>query len=65
MESTPCAYTYLLEAENVTIDAESEWDFVWWDNAAQPVPALFETITPNEVLDLAIIDLEAVISNGK
>ncbi len=65
MESTPCAYTYLLEAENVTIDAESEWDFVWWDNAAQPVPALFETITPNEVLELAIIDLEAVISNGK
>jgi hypothetical protein len=64
METTPCAYTYLIEAENVTIDAESEWDFVWWDNAAQTVPALFETITPNEVLDVAIIDLVAVISNG-
>ncbi len=64
-EDTDCAHTYLNQAEEVTIDATSEWDFVWWDNAAQPVPALFETIFPAEALDVEIIDLEAVITNSR
>lgn len=63
-DHTDCAHTYLNQAENVTIDATSEWDFVWWDNAAQPVPVLFETIFPDETLDIEIIDLEAVITNN-
>ncbi len=63
-DNTDCAHTYLNQAEQVTIGATSEWDFVWWDNAAQPVPVLFETILPDETIDIEIIDLEAVITNG-
>lgn len=63
-EDTDCAHTYLTQAEGRTIGATSEWDFVWWDNAAQPIPALFETIFPAEALDIEVIDLEAVISNN-
>lgn len=65
LDRTPCSHTYLTEASLRTIDGESTWDFVWWDNAAQPVPALYETITPNEVLDVTVVDLEAVISNSR
>ena len=61
---TNCSYTYLTQTAGVMVEAESEWDFVWWDNAAQPVPALYDTIFPTENLDIEVIDLEAVISNG-
>ncbi len=63
-DTTDCAHTYLNQSQQLTIDATSEWDFVWWDNAAQPVPVLFETIFPNEGLDIEVIDLEAVITNA-
>lgn len=63
--TTDCSHTYLTQSAGVVIEAESEWDFVWWDNAAQPVPVLYETIFPTETLDIEIIDLEAVISNAR
>jgi hypothetical protein len=61
---TDCSYTYLTQADGLTVEAESEWDFVWWDNAAQPLPALYDTIFPTEILEIEVIDLEAVISKG-
>lgn len=64
LDATSCAHTYLTEEIGRTIDAESTWDFVWWDNAAQPIPALYDTITPNEAFDVDVIDLEAVISRA-
>lgn len=63
-EVTNCGHTYLTQAEQRTIEATSEWDFVWWDNAAQPIPALFETVFLDETLDIEVIDLEAVITNA-
>ncbi|MGI9606089.1 MAG: hypothetical protein ACR2P0_08125 [Acidimicrobiales bacterium] len=60
-----CAHTYLTEAAQRTITASSEWDFVWWDNAAQPGPVFWETVTLDEQLDVEVIDLEAVISSGR
>lgn len=64
VEETDCSHTYLSEAAIRTVGATSEWDFVWWDNAAQPVPALFDTIFPDEAIGIEVIDLEAVISNN-
>lgn len=62
-QHTTCAHTYLSEDERRVVESTSEWDFVWWDNAAQPVPALFETVFLAETLDIEVIDLEAVITN--
>ena len=62
-QHTTCAHTYLSEDERRVVESTSEWDFVWWDNAAQPVPALFETVFLAEALDIEVIDLEAVITN--
>lgn len=63
-ENTECSHTYLNQSEQLTVDATSEWDFVWWDNAAQQTPVLFETGFANETLDIEVIDLEAVITNA-
>jgi hypothetical protein len=60
-----CSHTYLTEATLRTITASSDWDVVWWDNAAQPAPVFLETITAAEALDVEVIDLEAVISRSR
>jgi len=59
---SPCSHTYLSEGEARTITATSHWDFVWWDNAAQPVPVFVETVELVEELVIDVVDLEAVIT---
>ena len=59
-----CTHTYLTEETGRRITATSTWDFYWSDNAAQPVPVLYETFLAPQVLDIDIIDLEAVISRS-
>lgn len=60
-----CSHTYLSEDADRTITATSHWDFVWWDNAAQPLPVLLETVELVEALPVAVVDLEAVISANR
>ena len=62
LEHTPCSHTYLPEAADRTITGSSQWDFVWWDDAAQPVPVYWESAILDAQFDVEVIDLEAVIS---
>ncbi len=62
--TSDCTHTFLSEASGHRITATSTWDFYWFDNAAQPVPVLYETFLAPQVLDVDIIDLEAVISRS-
>lgn len=64
-DETACAHTYLTEERGRTVVATSSWDFVWWDNAGQPVPAVYATVDLVEQLDVDVIDLEAVITNSR
>ncbi len=59
---TPCSHTYLTEGSR-TIQAISEWDFVWWDDAAQTTPVFLETVALVEAFDVEVMDLEAVIAS--
>lgn len=60
-----CSHTYFTEAAARTITAASDWDFVWWDSASQPVPVFWETITLDEQFDVQVVDLEAVITGSR
>lgn len=64
-EATSCSHTYLTEQLGRTITATSRWDFVWWDNAGQTVPAFYRSVDLAEQLDVDVIDLEAVITNSR
>ncbi len=61
-DEATCSHTYLTEALGRTITGSSEWDFVWWDDAAQPTPVYWETVVLDEQYDVDVIDLEAVIT---
>ena len=61
--STSCSHTYLEEG-TYTVTATSYWQYYWNDNAQQP---LFFPIEDGirdfvEVLDIEVVDLEALIS---
>lgn len=62
VDESPCSHTYLSEGDGRTITATSHWDFVWWDNAGQPVPVFVETVELVEELVIDVVDLEAVIT---
>ena len=59
-----CTYALIRESASQTIAAESSWDFSWYDNAAQPTPTDFERWTFTEVIDVEVVDLEAVIARN-
>ena len=62
IDSSPCTYSFINESASQSVIAESTWDFYWWDNAGQPTPVLYGTLTNTEEVDVEVIDLEAVIS---
>ncbi len=59
---SPCTHEFFEETANQTVAAASRWDFYWFDNAAQPTPVLYGTVTNIEANAVEVIDLEAVIS---
>ena len=62
---SPCSHTYLTEERGRVVQAETVWEFVWYDNAGQPTPAFYGTAVIVETDLLDVIDLESVITRGR
>lgn len=59
---SPCATTLFEQTPAQSIEAQSTWQLVWWDNAGQPTPIELGFITETQIEAVEVVDLEAVIT---